>query len=102
MQTNIQAQGAQQVMLFDEARRAGEYPIFHSVLKSMGTEVLKIRKIIGLQALPQPFSIPRPLKEKSLKRQNDPGKRPECEVCSGASREYGAHIHDRGMHWYGG
>lgn len=56
MQTITPLQAAQPAIPFDIGRRAGKYLIFNLGMEEFGTEVLKVREIMGLQditAIPQ-------------------------------------------------
>lgn len=56
MQTITPIQAAQPAIPFDPSKRAGKYLIFNLGVEEFGTEVLKVREIIGLQditAIPQ-------------------------------------------------
>ncbi len=49
MQTNTHAQASTPVIAQDPHDRAGKYLIFHLGTEEFGTEVLKVREIMGLQ-----------------------------------------------------
>jgi purine-binding chemotaxis protein CheW len=49
MQTNSSPQTSQGLMPLDGSSRAGKYLIFHLGAEEFGTEVLKVREIMGIQ-----------------------------------------------------
>ena len=49
MQTTTLTQSSQPVIPLDISKRAGKYLIFHLGVEEFGTEVLKVREIMGLQ-----------------------------------------------------
>jgi purine-binding chemotaxis protein CheW len=58
MQTNTASPAIAPAMPLDMARRAGKYLIFHLGAEEFGTEVLKVREIMGLQDITSIPQVP--------------------------------------------
>jgi purine-binding chemotaxis protein CheW len=58
MQTTALTQVSQQIVPLDIGKRAGKYLIFHLGLEEFGTEVLKVREIMGLQDITSIPQVP--------------------------------------------
>jgi purine-binding chemotaxis protein CheW len=58
MQTTTSLQAAQPVIPLDIGKRAGKYLIFHLGVEEFGTEVLKVREIMGLQDITSIPQVP--------------------------------------------
>jgi purine-binding chemotaxis protein CheW len=58
MQTSTLTQSSQPIIPMDVAKRAGKYLIFHLGVEEFGTEVLKVREIMGLQDITTVPQVP--------------------------------------------
>ncbi len=58
MQTTTLLQATQPVIPLDIGKRAGKYLIFHLGVEEFGTEVLKVREIMGLQDITSIPQVP--------------------------------------------